>query len=82
MGDKKRYLLRIDEDLKLYIARKARLNDRSLNQEINYRLRLSKELDESCSSIKRDNINLKITDFKEMMKMLSDINSVQLRNSV
>jgi hypothetical protein len=47
MSDEKKYLLRIEEDLKLYIARQARLNKRSLNKEIVYRLQRSKLLDGS-----------------------------------
>lgn len=54
MESKIKFLLRINEDLKLYIARQARLNDRSLNQEINFRLKLSKTLDEACSYMREN----------------------------
>lgn len=55
MESKIKFLLRINEDLKLYIARQARLNDRSLNQEINFRLKLSRTLDEACSDMQQNN---------------------------
>jgi len=55
MESKIKFLLRINEDLKLYIARQARLNDRSLNQEINFRLKLSRTLDEACSDMRQNN---------------------------
>jgi hypothetical protein len=50
MVDEKKYLLRIEEDLKLYIARQARLNQRSLNKEIVYRLGRSRQLDNEVVS--------------------------------
>lgn len=52
MSDEKKYLLRIEEDLKLYIARQARLNKRSLNKEIVYRLQRSKLMDNSGTHAK------------------------------
>jgi len=52
MAEEKKYLLRIEEDLKLYIARQARLNQRSLNKEIVYRLGRSRQLDNEVASSK------------------------------
>ncbi len=54
MESKTRFLLRINEDLKLYIQRQARLNDRSLNQEINFRLKSSRMLDEVYSQMREN----------------------------
>lgn len=44
-----KYLLRITTSMKDYIAHQAKMNDRSINQEINHRLKLSKKHDEKKS---------------------------------
>jgi ribonuclease D len=46
-----KYLLRIDKNLKQYLAREARLNERSLNKEIIFRLRSSKSPEQAGTSI-------------------------------